>query len=147
MTARKKRHILLNLILVVSVIVCLLALLAHAKNWDRIKEDRLQVLSGAYWLDLPLSDIQTLEWVERLPQMEREHGFSAWAMEKGRFRDSLQPGHSVLVLVDNLRHRKIRIGYRDSLSVYLNLKDSLDTEALYQQLEARKPEFSDADVE
>ncbi|MDG1571287.1 hypothetical protein OZ410_03110 [Robiginitalea sp. M366] len=136
----RKRHWFWNLVLALSVLFCLLALAAHARTWKRLQQDRIQLLSGVYTLDLPIGDIDRMEWVPRLPQMEREHGFSAWAMEKGRFRDSLNPDQQVLVLVDNLRHRKIRIRYRDSLWLYLNLQDSVETDALYQWLELKMAE-------
>ncbi|WP_088340179.1 hypothetical protein [Robiginitalea sediminis] len=134
---RRKRHWFWNLVLLLSVALCLVALLAHSRNWKRLKADRLQVLSGIYVADLPVDGIGSLEWVARLPQMEREHGFSAWAMEKGKFVDSLRPERPVLVLVDDLRRPKIHLVYRDSLELYLNLKDSTETAALYQWLQDR----------
>ena len=48
----KKRHWVWNLLIVATLIICALAFLAHYKNWTRIKDDRLEILSGIYYLEL-----------------------------------------------------------------------------------------------
>ena len=54
----------------------------------------MRFLSGMYYLEIPNKALQDVEWVEKLPKMEREHGFSAGAREHGIFRDSLKDGWS-----------------------------------------------------
>lgn len=140
MTARRRRHWLWNLLLVLSLLVCMLAFVAHYRNWTRLQPDRMQLLSGLYFLELPYAEIDSLVWKEKLPHMEREHGFSAGAREKGVFRDSLNPGYRVRVFVDNLRHPKIKIRYRDSLTLYLNFADSTETVSMFRLLEQKVQE-------
>ena len=71
---------------------------------------------------------------QHIPQMVRDHGFSYWAREKGRFNDSLLPGRPIYVFVDDLRQPKLNISYRDTLVLYLNFADSLETRAMYELL-------------
>lgn len=140
--ARKKRHWFWNLLLVVSLAVCLLAFAAHYRNWTRLEPHRMQLLSGVYYVDLPYAELDDLEWAPRLPQMEREHGFSAGVREKGIFKDSLDPGRRVYVFVDDLSQSKIRIRFRDSLLLYLNFADSAETRSFYTLLDAKKQEYA-----
>ncbi|WP_273568965.1 hypothetical protein [Maribacter halichondriae] len=134
--AVKKRHWFWNLVAIITVIVCLLALLAHYKNWTKIKADSIRILSGFYYKDLKYSDLDSVLMVERIPPMERLNGFSALEKEKGIFRefkDSLTD-KKVNVYVDNLSQHKIKIVYQDSSKLYFNYKDSLETEQLYTLL-------------
>lgn len=137
MTARKRRHWFWNLLLGVSLAVCLLAFVAHYRNWTRLQPDRMQLLSGVYLVEVPYAEIDSLVWKQKLPHMEREHGFSAGAREKGVFRDSLNPAQRVHVFVDNLRQAKIKIRYRDSLLLYLNFADSTETLSMFRLLEQK----------
>ena len=130
----KKRHWLLNLLIITAVVLCLLAFAAHSRNWKRIQEDRVQFLSGLYYEEIPFGEIDSLSWKEQIPQMQRDHGFSFWAREKGRFKDSLYPERPILVLVEDLRQDKLKISYRDSLILFLNFEDSLETRAMYELL-------------
>lgn len=132
--ATRKRHWLLNLLIAVTMVVCLLAFTAHYRNWTRLEDDRLQLLTGLYYLELPYKDLDEVLWKEKLPGMERSHGFSFFAREKGVFADSLFPGRPVYVFVDDLRQHKIEVRYRDSLLLYLNFADSLQTLAMYELL-------------
>ena len=136
--AKRKRHWGLNLLLILAVIACILAFTAHSKNWIRVEGDRLRILSGIFYEDLRISEMDSLKWVDKIPQMERERGFSAWAFEKGTFKDSLLPEKRIRVFVDNLRHPKIKMVYGDSLLLYVNLADSLKTDELFQQFELQK---------
>lgn len=135
---KRKRHWGLNLLLVLVIIASILAFVAHARNWIRVEEDRFRILSGIFYEDIRIGTMDSLLWVDKIPQMERERGFSAWAFEKGVFRDSLLPDKRIRVFVDNLRHRKIKMVYGDTLVLYINYSDSLQTEVLYQELEAQK---------
>ncbi len=139
--ARRKRHWFWNLLLVVCVIICALAFTIHYRNWTRLEPHRMQLLSGVYYVDLHYADINSVEWVPKLPQMERSSGFSAGALEKGVFRDSLRPGQRVYVLVDDLRQQKIRVHYRDSLTLFLNFSDSTETQSVYALLQAKQTEY------
>ncbi|NQZ43007.1 MAG: hypothetical protein HRT65_01770 [Flavobacteriaceae bacterium] len=131
--ARKKRHALLNLLLGLTVIACLLAFIAHSKNWTRIEQGQLTVLSGIYHQKIPLDSIQDLRFVAKLPQMERQSGFSWKAREKGIFKDSITQA-KVYVFVDDLRQRKLRLTYADSLTLYFNYADSSATQSFYDQI-------------
>ena len=135
--AGRKRHWLLNLAIVLTVVLCLLAFAAHYRNWTRMRPDRMQLLTGFYYFELPYQDLDSVLWKEKLPGMERSHGFSFFAREKGVFADSLYPGRPVYVFVDDLRQHKIEVRYRDTLVVYLNYADSLETRALYGYLQDR----------
>ena len=138
--AKRKRYWGLNLVLILAILLCILAFTAHAKNWVRVEGDQLRILSGIFYEDIRISEMDSLKWVEKIPQMERKWGFSAWSFEKGTFTDSLLPEKRIRVFVDNLRHRKIKMVYGDTLVLYLNLADSLQSETLFQQLELKKAE-------
>mgnify|MGYP001546043177 FL=1 len=117
---KRKRHWGLNVLIIFVVIACILACVAHSKNWIKTEGDRVQILSGIFYEDIQISKMDSLNWVEKIPQMERTRGFSAWAVEKGIFIDSLNPEKRISVFVDNLRNRKIKLDYGDSLVVFLN---------------------------
>lgn len=128
-----------NGIVAVTVIVCLLALLSHYKNWVRTNSNGMKILSGFYYKNIPFSDLDSVQWAERIPPMERLNGFSALGKEKGIFRefkDSLTD-KKVYVYVDNLSHQKIKLVYRDSVKLFMNLKDSTDTDKMYQLFKDR----------
>ncbi|MEO1011247.1 MAG: hypothetical protein AAFX53_08055 [Bacteroidota bacterium] len=136
---RKEHKTLWNGIVAVTVIVCLLALLSHYKNWVRTNSNGMKILSGFYYKNIPFSDLDSVQWAERIPPMERLNGFSALGKEKGIFRefkDSLTD-KKVYVYVDNLSHQKIKLVYRDSVKLFMNLKDSTDTDKMYQLFKDR----------
>lgn len=135
---KRRRFWLLNLLIVLVIILCTAAFVIHYKNWIRIEDGEFRIVSGIYLRQLPISDIDDLGWVDRLPVMVRDHGFSAWAKEKGIFHDSLNPEKKVYVFVDDLTNRKIRMVYSDSMEVYFNLADSLETVELFNELKGRK---------
>lgn len=71
--------------------------------------------------------------------MMRLHGFSALDKEKGIFRefkDSLTD-KNVYVFVDNINQQKLKLVYKDSLYVYFNWKDSVQTIALKDAIIAK----------
>lgn len=132
----KKRHWIWNLILVLTVIVCVSALVMHYKNWVSVKPDHIKVMSGFYSRTLNYKELDSVVFVARLPPMERLNGFSALEKEKGIFRefkDSLTD-KNVYVFVDNISQQKIKLVYRDSVKLYLNLADSVKTLNLYNSL-------------
>lgn len=135
---KRKRHWGLNVLIILVVIACILAFVAHSKNWIKTEGDRVQILSGIFYEDIQISKMDSLNWVEKIPQMERKRGFSAWAVEKGIFMDSLSPDKRICVFVDNLRNRKIKMVYGDSLVVFLNYSDSVKTDVLFGQLTEQK---------
>lgn len=129
----KKRHWLWNILAVITVIVCLAALIAHYKNWTRVKPNSIQILSGFYFKDLKFSDFDSVQLVERIPPMVRLNGFSALDKGKGvyrEFKDSLTD-KKVYVFVDNFSNPKIRLVKKDASQLYVNLKDSVKTETLF----------------
>lgn len=131
---KRKRSLPWNLVVVATVLLCLLAFVEHYKNWYSLKDGNLKILSGAYYQKIPLVQVDSLLLVERLPEMERQSGFSWKAREKGVFRDSVR-ALRVHVFVDDLRQQKIKLVHRDSLVLYMNLGDSLETQRLFAELQ------------
>ena len=132
--AKKKRHWLWNILAVITVIVCLMALLAHFKNWTKVKPDQFQILSGFYYQEIKYEDLDSILMVERIPPMIRLNGFSALDKGKGiyqEFKDSLTD-KKVYVFVDNFSNQKIRVVRKDSSQLFVNLKDSVETDKLFQ---------------
>lgn len=103
-----------------------MAFIFHYKNWTKIEDGEFKVTSGIYGKYIPMTQINEVVWVEKIPQMQRKNGFSWLAKEKGVFIDSLTQ-REVFVFVDDLRQPKIKMTYRDSLVLYLNFSDSLKT--------------------
>ncbi|WP_317173221.1 hypothetical protein [Maribacter aquimaris] len=128
-----------NVVMVLTVIVCLMAFLAHYKNWTKVEQDKLKILSGFYYKKISYAQLDSVLWIDKIPPMERLNGFSAWEKEKGIFRefkDSLTD-KKVNVYVDNLSNRKIKLVYNDSLKFYMNYADSLKTDQLFNLLKQR----------
>ncbi|MEX0316026.1 MAG: hypothetical protein AB3N18_17740 [Allomuricauda sp.] len=130
---KKKRHWFWNVLIVLTLIICVFAFVIHYKNWHKIEEGELKILSGIYYQKIPLAEIDSVMFVDKLPEMERSNGFSWDAKEKGVFKDSLTQT-KVYVFVDDLRQQKIRLVHGDSLKVFLNFKDSLETQRVYGTL-------------
>ena len=130
---RRNRPWLWNSIIIVTLLCCGFAFGVHYKNWISLEEGNLSIVSGIYRQKIPLTDIDGINFVQRIPEMERKNGFSWLAREKGVFLDSIT-GTKVYVFVDDLRHQKIELLHRDSLRLYVNLADSLSTQALYENL-------------
>ncbi len=136
--AKKQRKGLWNFIIVLTLLVCGTVFAMHYKNWVKQEPDRLTILSGFYLQRIPYEELNEVGLVERIPELERINGFSAWEKEKGIFRDSLKPNNRIYVYVDNLYDEKIRLVYKDSIELYLNLSDSLETRKLLQLLKDQK---------
>lgn len=139
MSRRKRINRFWNVIIVITVVGCAYAFVLHYKNWVDIEEGELKITSGIYRQKVALTDIGQLEFVPKIPEMERKNGFSWLAKEKGVFVDSIT-GHTVYVFVDDLRQQKLRIQYKDSLQLYVNLADSLETENLFQTVNTLRQE-------
>jgi len=133
----KKRHWFWNILIVLTIIVCLLSFLAHYKNWIWKKADSIEILSGVYYMELPFKTMNEVSMVSKIPSLDRKNGFSAWEKEKGIFKDSLNEEKLVYVYVDNLHHQKIRLTYNDSLLLFINLSDSVKTKELYLYLDEK----------
>lgn len=128
--SKRKRHWLWNVLIVLTLVICLLAFVAHYKNWHKIEEGKLRIFSGIYYQKIPIAEMDSIMLVERLPEMERSSGFSWMTREKGIFKDSLT--HTkVYVFVEDLRQQKIRLVHHDSLKMYFNFQDSLETQKIY----------------
>lgn len=130
---KKTRHWFWNILIVLTLLVCLFAFAAHYKNWTRIEPDKMTILSGIYYHDLKFADLDEVEWVDRIPPMVRINGFSAFEKGKGvyqEFKDTLTD-KKVYVFVDNFEQQKIRLLNKDESQLYLNLKDSLDTVEMF----------------
>lgn len=131
--AAKKRHWFLNILIVLTVIVCVSAFAAHYKNWTRIEPDKMTILSGVYYHDLKFEDLETVDWVDRIPPMKRLNGFSAFEKGKGvyqDFKDTLTD-KKVYVFVDNFQQQKIHLRTKDDSQLFMNLKDSVETVELF----------------
>lgn len=125
--------------LVITVICCAFVLILHTRNWVGNDGKNLSLRSGFYNVEIALNELDSVVFVERIPPMERLHGFSALEKEKGVFRefkDSLTD-KKVRVFIDNINQNKIKLVYKDSTYVYFNLKDSVETVQLFQQLNAK----------
>ncbi|SNR26336.1 hypothetical protein SAMN04488009_0487 [Maribacter sedimenticola] len=130
-----------NIILVLTLIICAMVLAMHFKNWIGADDDGLNLRSGFYRVHVPYQELDSVLLVDRIPPMQRINGFSALEKEKGIFRefkDSLT-NKRVHVFVDNIGHQKIKLVYRDSVYIYLNLKDSVETIQLMNNLSAKIP--------
>lgn len=135
----KKRHWFWNILVVVSVLLSLTALGLHLQNYIQVSTTEVGFRSGFYHEKIPYSRLDSAVLVSRIPPMERLHGFSALAQEKGVFRefkDSLRD-KKVYVFVDNIESQKIKLVYKDSHYLYVNLKDSLATLDLLRQLQKK----------
>lgn len=131
----KKNNWLWNSIIGVTVIACIAAFVLHYKNFASIEDGSFKIYSGIYRQHIPLSELDSISWVERIPEMERRNGFSWLAKEKGVFNDSLTQTKTY-VFVDDLRQNKIRLVHHDSLKLYVNFIDSLETQQLYQKIKS-----------
>lgn len=137
--ASKKRHWFWNLILVITILLCVSALTVHYKNWIKAAPDHIRLLSGFYLEKVQYSDLDSVVIVERIPPMIRLNGFSALEKEKGifqEFQDSLTD-KKIHVFVDNISQPKIKLVYKDSLKLYFNLKDSTETINFFNDLQEK----------
>ena len=137
--AKKNKLWLWNILAVITVIVCILALLAHFKNWTKVKPDHVRILSGFYYKEIRYDDLDSVLMVDRIPPMIRLNGFSAFDKGKGiyrEFKDSLTD-KEVYVFVDNFTNQKIRLVKKDATQLFVNLKDSVETEELFQHFQAQ----------
>lgn len=134
-----KKNWVWTIALIITVIVCAFVLTLHIKNWVDDDVNSLSLRSGFYNVEIPLNELDSVVFVERIPPMQRLHGFSAFDKEKGVFRefkDSLTD-KKVRVFVDNINQNKVKLVYKESAYVYFNLKDSVETIQLFQKLSTR----------
>jgi hypothetical protein len=138
-----KNHWVWSVMLIVTVILCAVILILHFKNWISSDNESLKLRSGFYNVEIPYSDLDSVLLVDRMPPMERLNGFSALEKEKGVFRefkDSLT-NKKVHVFVDNISQQKVKLVYEDSVYLYFNLKDSVETINLLDDLNAKMNTF------
>ena len=131
-----KKNWIWTITLIVTIICCAAVLILHVKNWVTSDANTLGLRSGFYNIEIPLNELDSVVFVERIPPMQRLHGFSALEKEKGIFRefkDSLTD-KKVHVFVDNINQNKVKLVYKDSSYLYFNLKDSVETVQLFQKL-------------
>ncbi|SKB53240.1 hypothetical protein [Maribacter arcticus] len=134
-----KNHWVWSVMLIVTVILCAVILILHFKNWISSDNESLKLRSGFYHVEIPYSDLDSVLLIDRMPPMERLNGFSALEKEKGVFRefkDSLT-NKKVHVFVDNISQQKVKLVYEDSVYLYFNLKDSVETINLLDDLTAK----------
>lgn len=131
---RKKRHWLWNIVIVLTILICLAAFILHSQTWIRQETDRVLLISGFYSTEIIYSDIGNVSMVPKIPEMERVSGFSVWAVEKGIFRDTLEGVEGIRVYVDDLNQPKIKLERKEEAQIYFNFKDSLKTKEYYDLL-------------
>ncbi|MAU14910.1 MAG: hypothetical protein CMH46_05145 [Muricauda sp.] len=134
--SERKRHWFWNILIVLTVVICVLAFVEHYKNWHKIEDGNFRIFSGIYYQEIPLTELDSVLLVDKLPEMERSSGFSWMEKEKGVFLDSITQS-KVYVFVDDLYQQKIKLVHHDSLKMYLNLRDSVETQKLYAILQGR----------
>ncbi|SHJ65922.1 hypothetical protein SAMN04488007_1017 [Maribacter aquivivus] len=140
-----KKNWIWTITLIVTIICCAAVLILHVKNWVTSDANTLGLRSGFYNIEIPLNELDSVVFVERIPPMQRLHGFSALEKEKGIFRefkDSLTD-KKVHVFVDNINQNKVKLVYKDSSYVYFNLKDSVETVQLFQKLSSNTGALSE----
>ena len=140
-----KKNWIWTITLIVTIICCAAVLILHVKNWVTSDVNTLGLRSGFYNVEIPLNELDSVVFVERIPPMQRLHGFSALEKEKGIFRefkDSLTD-KKVHVFVDDINQNKVKLVYKDSSYVYFNLKDSVETVQLFQKLSANTGALSE----
>ncbi|APQ17558.1 hypothetical protein [Maribacter hydrothermalis] len=134
-----KKNWVWTITLILTVVLCTYVLILHFKNWVSSDADSLKLRSGFYAIEIPFNQLDSVVFVERLPPMERLHGFSAMDMEKGifrQFKDSLTE-KKVYVFVDNINQQKVKLVYKDSCLVFFNLKDSVETLRLVDKISSK----------
>ncbi|RIV35165.1 hypothetical protein D2V08_07320 [Flagellimonas lutimaris] len=132
--SKRKRHWLWNVLIILTLALCVLVFVEHYKNWHKIEEGSFKIFSGIYYQKIPLTELDSVLLVDKLPEMERSSGFSWMEKEKGVFMDSIFQT-KVYVFVDDLYQQKIKLVHHDSLKMYVNLRDSLETEKLFSILQ------------
>jgi hypothetical protein len=131
---KRKRHWLWNVVIGLTVLVCLSAFILHSKNWVKEEEKGFSLYTGFYSSRVFYGDMESVTMVPRIPEMERESGFSVWGIEKGIFRDTLEGLEGIRVYVDELKYPKIRLQQKGMSPIYFNFRDSVETELFYQKL-------------
>ena len=134
-----KKNWVWTITLILTVMLCVFVLVLHVKNWVDNDVDNLKLRSGFYALEIPFSQLDSVVFVERIPPMQRLHGFSALEKEKGifrQFKDSLTE-KKVYVFVDNINQQKVKLVYKDSSLVFFNLKDSVETLRLVDKISSK----------
>ena len=132
--SKRKKHWLWNVLIILTLALCVLVFVEHYKNWHKIEEGDFKIFSGIYYQKIPLTELDSVLLVDKLPEMERSSGFSWMEKEKGVFVDSISQT-KVYDFVDDLYQQKIKLVHHDSLKMYVNLRDSLETEKLFSILQ------------
>lgn len=93
-------------------------------------------ISGPGGLELPLSEVSEVSWLEELPELSGTPGFSLGLVKKGNF----------IRAEDGMEVRVMRNGDRgfiylntDRGEIYFNLKSEEETRALYSDLLSAAP--------
>ncbi|WKB79878.1 hypothetical protein [Cellulophaga omnivescoria] len=126
----RKIHWLWNVVIVLTLMVIVAAFMAHYKNWINVESNQFKILSGIYYKKINFTDVNKVEMVDKIPSLERINGFSVSETEKGIFKDSIY-NTNVYIFVDKLSTQKIKVTYKDTLQLFFNVSDSLETEKMY----------------
>ena len=93
-------------------------------------------ISGPGGLELPLSEVSEVTWVDELPELAGTPGFSLGLVKKGNFIRA-EDGMEIRVMSNTEKgfiHLKTERG-----EVYFNLKSSEETRSLYRDLLSSSP--------
>ena len=134
MGKKGNRNWLLNALIVVTLVVVFVVYAIHYKNWTKMGKDSFRITSGIYYLKVPYADMDSVGLVEKLPSLERITGFSVNEIEKGAYKEDSIARNKVYVFVEKLSQPKIRVVYRDSIKLFLNFRDSLETQKVYRDM-------------
>ena len=122
-----------------SVIVVLVASLAVSGSMPTkviFEEEKVQ-FTGRYGFDLKLSDIKTVELVDKIPAVKtRTNGFSAGTVKKGQFR--LASWGKCWLLINSNNPPFLIITKNDGTRIIFNNKEKSVTENAYMQIRLMK---------
>ncbi|WP_141402437.1 hypothetical protein [Sediminicola luteus] len=135
---RKPRKYLWIMV-ILAVLLCGAALLSHTKNWIQIERDQFKVTSGFYRNSIAFTELDSVVLVDSLPRKQRKHGFTVRGREKGVYQN-LEDSTTVYVFLDRAEGPKVKLVYQDSLRLFVNYRDSLDTQALFETIQLRLPQ-------
>jgi hypothetical protein len=126
-----------QLLLLLIVLMPSFFFLSKAFSSNRVElNNRVLDISGPGGLELPLSEISEVSWVEEMPELAGTPGFSLGLVKKGNFIRA-EDGKEVRVM-RNGESGFIHL-HTDRGEVYFNLKSEEDTRALYSDLLSAAP--------
>lgn len=109
----------------------ILAIRGSVENKVVLKPQEM-CIQGQYGVDVPKTDILNIEIVDELPPIkERSNGFAGNNLCKGEF--VLEDDSKCKLFINKEIPIFVRIACKDDV-LYINFKDSLETQNLYQSI-------------